>query len=146
VGRGEGYTTLYFSGALLDEGAMTFLFLPSLCAQILSSAMMALLTKSGKVSPMLSARHSCSLVESPFMKQSFFFSSVSTCSEDRSGDGGTGALWRLGRWLLESPRWGRNQWRWEHLATGKKMGLKGELGFFVGAGVREGLKGVQPLV
>jgi hypothetical protein len=70
----------YFSGALLDEAATTFLFLLSLCMWILSSTMIALLTNSGKVPPMLSARHSCSLVETSFIKWPFFFSSVSTCS------------------------------------------------------------------
>jgi hypothetical protein len=41
---------------------------------------MTLLTNSGNVPPVLSAMHSCSLVERPIMKRSFFFSSVSTWS------------------------------------------------------------------
>jgi hypothetical protein len=61
---------------LLDEVATAFLFLLCLGARILSSTMRALLTKSRKVPPMLSARHSYSLVESLFMKQSIFFSSM----------------------------------------------------------------------
>jgi hypothetical protein len=67
-GRGGWYTIGYMEGALLDEAATPFLFLLSLCAQIVSSTMIALLTNSRKVPPVLSARCSYSLVESPFIK------------------------------------------------------------------------------
>jgi uncharacterized membrane protein len=82
------YTIRYFGGALLDGAATTSLFLVSLWARIASSAIMTLLTNSGNVPPVLSAMCSCSLVERPITKQSFFFSSVSTWS---------GAYWA--RWL-----------------------------------------------
>jgi hypothetical protein len=51
-----------------------------LCAWIASSTIMTLLTNSGNVCPVLSAKHSCSLVERPIMKRTFFFSSVPTWS------------------------------------------------------------------
>jgi uncharacterized membrane protein len=70
------YTVRYFGGALLDGAATSFLFLVSLCAWIASSAIMTLLTNSGNVPPVLSVMHSCSLVERPIMKWSFFLSSV----------------------------------------------------------------------
>jgi hypothetical protein len=57
---------------------MTFLFFVSLCARIASSVMMTLLINSGNDPPVLSAMRSCSLVERPIMKRSFFLSSVST--------------------------------------------------------------------
>jgi hypothetical protein len=75
------YTVQYFRGALLDRAATTFLFLVSLWARIASSAIITLLTNSENVPPVLSALHSYSLVERPIMKQSFFFSSVSTWSD-----------------------------------------------------------------
>jgi uncharacterized membrane protein len=74
------YTVRYFGGALLDGTATTFLFLVSLWAQIASSAIITLLTNSRNVFPVLSAMRSCSLVERPIIKRSFFFSSVSTWS------------------------------------------------------------------
>jgi hypothetical protein len=73
-----GYPVRYLGGALLDGTAAAFLFLVSLCARMASSAIMTLLTKSGNVPPMLSAMRSCSLVDRPIMKQSFFLASVST--------------------------------------------------------------------
>jgi hypothetical protein len=79
--RGEGHTP---SDTLEEyyqmELSQPFLFLLSLCAWIVSSVMVALLTNSRKVLPVLSARHPNNLVESTFMKRSFFFPSVSTCS------------------------------------------------------------------
>jgi hypothetical protein len=72
------YTIRYFGGALLHGAATTFLLLVSLWARMASSAIMMLLTNSGNVPPVLSAMRSCSLVERPIMKRSFFFSSVST--------------------------------------------------------------------
>jgi hypothetical protein len=74
------YTIRYLGGALPDGAATTFLFFKSLCARISSSVMMTLLTNSGNDPPMLSAMLSCSLVERPIMKRSFFWSSVSTWS------------------------------------------------------------------
>jgi hypothetical protein len=74
------YTVRYFGGALLDGVATTFLFLVSLWARIASSTIITLLTNSGNVPPVLSAMRSCSLVERPIIKRSFFFSSVSTWS------------------------------------------------------------------
>jgi hypothetical protein len=59
---------------------MTFLFFASLCARIASSVMMTLLTNSGNDPPVLIAMRSCSLVERPTMKRSFFLSSMSTWS------------------------------------------------------------------
>jgi hypothetical protein len=75
------YTVRYFGGELLDGAATTFLFLVSLWARMASSAIMKLLMNSGNVPPVLSVMHSCSLVERPIMKGSFFFSSVSTWSD-----------------------------------------------------------------
>jgi hypothetical protein len=74
------YTVRYFEGALLDGAATTFLFLVSLWARIASSAIMTLLINSGNVPPVLSSMRSCSLVERPIIKRSFFFSSVPTWS------------------------------------------------------------------
>jgi hypothetical protein len=74
------YTVRYFRGALPDGAATTFLFLVSLWARMASFAIITLLMNSENVPPMLSAMHSCSLVERPIMKRSFFFSSVSTWS------------------------------------------------------------------
>jgi hypothetical protein len=74
------YTVRYFGGALLDGAATTFLFLVSLWAQIASSAIITLLMNFGNVPPVLSTMRSCSLVERPIIKRSFFFSSVSTWS------------------------------------------------------------------
>jgi hypothetical protein len=74
------YTVRYFRGVLLDGAATTFLFLVSLWAHIASSVIITLLTNSGNVPPVLSAMRSCSLVERPIIKRSFFFSSVSTWS------------------------------------------------------------------
>jgi hypothetical protein len=74
------YTVRYFGGALLDGAATTFLFLVSLWARMASSVIMALLMNSENVPPVLSAMRSCSLVERPIMKRSFF-SSVSTWSD-----------------------------------------------------------------
>jgi hypothetical protein len=74
------YTVRYFRGALLDGAVTTFLFLVSLWARIASSTIMTLLTDSRNVPPVLSAMRSYSLVKRPIMKQSFFFSSVSTWS------------------------------------------------------------------
>jgi hypothetical protein len=74
------YTVRYFRGALLDGAAITFLFLVSLWARMSSFVIMTLLTNSGNVPPVLSAMRSCSLVERPIMKRSFFFSSVPTWS------------------------------------------------------------------
>jgi uncharacterized membrane protein len=73
------YTIRYFRGALPNGAVIAFLFLVSIWAQIASSVIMTLLTNSGNVPLVLSAMHSCSLVERPIMKWSFFFSSVSTC-------------------------------------------------------------------
>jgi hypothetical protein len=73
------YTVRYFRGALLDGAATTFLFLVSLWARMASSAVMTLLMNSENVPPMLSAMRSCSLMERPIMKRSFF-SSMSTWS------------------------------------------------------------------
>jgi hypothetical protein len=78
VGRSWWYTIRYLRGALLDGAVITFLFFASLWAWIASSTMMTLLTSSGNDPPMLSAMRSCSLVERPIMKWSFFLSSVST--------------------------------------------------------------------
>jgi uncharacterized membrane protein len=75
------YTVRYFGRALLDGAATTFLFLVSLWVRMMSSAIMTLLTNSGNVPPVLSVMCSCSLVERPIMKRSFFFSSVSTWSD-----------------------------------------------------------------
>jgi hypothetical protein len=75
------YTVRYFGGELLDGAATTFLFLVFLGAQIASSTIITLLTNSGNVPPVLSAMRSCSLVERPIMKRSFFFSSVFTWSD-----------------------------------------------------------------
>jgi hypothetical protein len=72
------YTVQYFKGALLDVAITAFLFLVFMWAWIASSVIMTLLMNSGNVHPMLSAMRSCSLVERPIMKRSFFFSSVST--------------------------------------------------------------------
>jgi hypothetical protein len=74
------YTVQYFGGALLDGAATTFLFLVSLWARIASSTIITLLTNFGNVPPVLSTMRSCSLVERPIIKWSFFFSSVSTWS------------------------------------------------------------------
>jgi hypothetical protein len=74
------YTVRYFGGVLLDGAATTFLFLVSLWVRIASSAIITLLMNSGNVPPVLSAMRSCSLVERPIIKRSFFFSSVSTWS------------------------------------------------------------------
>jgi uncharacterized membrane protein len=74
------YTVRYFGGALLDGAVTTFLFLVSLWARIASSAIITLLSNSRNVPPVLSAMRSCSLVERPIIKRSFFFSSVSTWS------------------------------------------------------------------
>jgi hypothetical protein len=74
------YTVQYFRGAQSDGAATTFLFLVSLCARIASSVIMTLLMNSGNVPLVLSAMRSYNLVERPSMKQSFFFSSVSTWS------------------------------------------------------------------
>jgi hypothetical protein len=74
------YIVQYFRGALPDGVATTFLFLVSLWARIASSMIMTMLTNSTNVPLMLSTMHSYSLVERPFMKRSFFFSSVSTWS------------------------------------------------------------------
>jgi uncharacterized membrane protein len=74
------YTVRYFGGALLDGAVTTFLFLVSLWARIASSAIITLLSNSGNVPPVLSIMRSCSLVERPIIKRSFFFSSMSTWS------------------------------------------------------------------
>jgi hypothetical protein len=74
------YTVRYFGGALLDGAATTYLFLVSLWARIALSVIITLLMNSGNVPPVLSAMRSCSLVERPIIKRSFFFSSVSTWS------------------------------------------------------------------
>jgi hypothetical protein len=73
------YTVQYFRGALPDGVPTTFFFLVSLWAWIASSVIMILLMNSRNVPPVLSAMHSCSLVERSIMKWSFF-SSVSTWS------------------------------------------------------------------
>jgi hypothetical protein len=75
------YTVRYLGGALPDGAATTFLFFMSLFAWIASSVVMTLLTNSGNDPPVLSAMRSCSLVERPIMKRSFFLSSVSTWSD-----------------------------------------------------------------
>jgi hypothetical protein len=74
------YTVRYFGGVLLDGAATTFLFLVSMWVRIASSVIITLLTNSGNVPPVLSAMRSYSLVETPIIKLSFFFSSVSTWS------------------------------------------------------------------
>jgi hypothetical protein len=74
------YTIQYFRGALPDGVATTFLFLVSLWTQMASFTVMTLLTNSGNVPPVLSVMRSCSLVERPIMKRSFFLSFVSTWS------------------------------------------------------------------
>jgi hypothetical protein len=75
------YTIRYFGGALLDGAVIAFLFLVSLWARMASSMIMMFLMNSRNVPPLLSTMRSCSLVERPIMKRSFFFSSVSTWSD-----------------------------------------------------------------
>jgi hypothetical protein len=65
-------------GGTPSGATIAFLFLVSLWAWIASFVIMILLTNSGNVPPVLSTMRSCSLVERPIMKRSFFFSSVST--------------------------------------------------------------------
>jgi hypothetical protein len=74
------YTVWYIRGALSDGASIAFLFLVFLWAQIASFVIMTLLMNSGNVPPVLSDMRSCSLVERPIMKRSFFLSSVSTWS------------------------------------------------------------------
>jgi hypothetical protein len=57
------YTIRYFGGALPDGVATAFLFLVSLCALMVSSVIMTLLTNSRNVPPVLSAMCSYNLVE-----------------------------------------------------------------------------------
>jgi hypothetical protein len=75
------YTIRYFGGALLDGAVIAFLFLVSLWARMASSVIMMFLMNSRNAPPLLSTMRSCSLVERPIMKRSFFFSSVSTWSD-----------------------------------------------------------------
>jgi hypothetical protein len=72
------YIVRYLRGALTDGATIAFLFFASLLVRITSSVMMTLLTNSENDPPMLSDMHSCSLVERPIMKWSFFLSSVFT--------------------------------------------------------------------